>query len=337
MKRHSAWPIVIRTMAVLCLLAVMLGTVLAGTGIAMDDEQSGTNLTVTGTVLPESVTERAAYSLHCKYYNEKDFMSSVIGKTEARTEGRFSVLPCSIAGGVVPHHLLADKMIAEFFQTLSYSSPETVVVIAPNHKRVGMNGIHTSTLSWGTAFGVLESDQLLTEMLVSDFKASQSTTLMEEEHSISSLVPYIKYYLPNTKIVPILLHGNYTVKDSQELGERLAEALSDNKGTSGNTSLSGHSNIAIVASVDFSHYLDEDTADKMDVTTLAAIQSNDIVSISMMGNDNLDSPPSIMVLMRAMEKAGIAAPEILAHSNSSNITGTGSDYTTSYYTLLYRY
>lgn len=361
MKKHgiplSGRPISFFALAVLCLLAVIVCTVFAETGTATwtvlssmgSSSSADTNHSPDAADTPDAAGSSASLAhlstLQCKYYNEKDFLYSVIAARQnkstanqdktstgqskaAAASGLLETKPAtrssSIAGGIVPHHLLAGKMIAEFFQELSHSSPETLVVIAPNHKKTGLNGLNTSTLNWGTAFGVLEADPVLTGKLINDLKASQNTILMEDEHSISSLVPYIKYYLPKTKIVPILLHGNYTPKASQELGYQLAEALSDNPCT------------AVIASVDFSHYLDACTADKMDVETLKAIQLNDINAISMMGNDNLDSPPSIMTLLSAMEKIDATDPEVLAHGNSSSITGSGYNYTTSYYTMLYR-
>lgn len=335
MKKHGKCLVIVVIIAVLCLLTVK-GTVPLTVPLTVGGTGGKVSCPSASALASVPSTGSSSLMLRCNYYNEKDFMNSVIAAMPYQTtvnhfesengqsETEVASKSGSIAGGIVPHHLLAGKMIAEFFQTVSQSSPNTLVVIAPNHKRTGLNGLHTSIQNWGTAFGVLEVDPVLTGKLISDLKASQNTSLMEDEHSISSLVPYIKYYLPNAKIVPVLLHGNYTAKASQELGEYLAEALLD------------HPRAAIIASVDFSHYLDTDTADKMDEETLAAIKSKDITVISKMGNDNLDSPPSIVALLSAMEKIGATDPEVLAHGNSSDITGSGADYTTSYYTMLFR-
>jgi AmmeMemoRadiSam system protein B len=251
-------------------------------------------------------------------------ISSSDGMGSSSGNGNTDYPAGSIAGGVVPHHLLAGKMIAQFFLTLSESSPGTIVIIGPNHNRTGMNKLHTSSLDWATAFGLLENDREITRCLVKELVASENTGLMETEHSISSLVPYVKYYMPKTKIVPILLHGNYTVAESQKLGKFLAGIIKDDPG------------IAVIASVDFSHYLDADTADKMDRITLDAIISRDTFSISRMGNDNIDSPPSILSLLCAMDEIGAIGPEVTDHDNSFGITGIGAEYTTSYFTMFFR-
>ena len=92
----------------------------------------------------------------------------------------------------------------------------------------------------------------------------------------------------------------------------------------------------MVASIDFSHYLDADTADKMDKITLDAVISRDTASISRMGNDNIDSPPSILALLSIMDEIGAIGPEITAHDNSFGISGSGAECTTSYFTMFFR-
>ncbi|MGE5614602.1 MAG: AmmeMemoRadiSam system protein B [Bacillota bacterium] len=267
-------------------------------------------------------------SLRCIHFNEKDFRNSIALAGDetggASGAGNAGYPAGSVAGGVVPHHLLAGKMIAQFFRTLSESSPDTIVIIGPNHDRIGMNKLHTSSLDWATAFGILETDRNIAESLVNELGASENTKLMETEHSISSLAPYVKYYMPTTKIVPILLHGNYTLAESEKLGEFLAGIMKNNAG------------IVVIASVDFSHYLDADTAEKMDKITLDAIISRDAAAISRMGNDNIDSPPSILSLLCIMDEIGAIGPEITAHDNSFGITGGGAECTTSYFTMFFR-
>lgn len=276
----------------------------------------------------EKVTSPVS-SLNCIHYTEKDFFKSVTAaaaniKAQESGDSIDALTEGPIAGGVVPHHLLAANMIADFFQTLSMEHPETIVVIAPNHRRIGLNGLHTSLLDWKTAFGMLEADRELVTGLIDELGSSENDSLMELEHSISGLVPYIKYYMPDTKIVPILLHGNYSASDSKKLGAYLATAVQENP------------RIMVIASIDFSHYLDAYTADRMDEITLKAIESRNTEAIIRMGNDNIDSPPSILALLSAMGDIGAEGPLVTGHSNSYEITGGGADYTTSYFTMLFR-
>lgn len=297
-----------------------------------DDAQPG-DTTQAG---PDKSSYRSTSALRCIHYTEKDFFDSVSSaantgleasspdSSAANVESDSSSVSGKVVGGVVPHHLLAANMIAEFFSALAQRPPDTLVIVGPNHRRIGLNGLHTSTLDWVTPFGVLETDSALTASLMEELKASQNDALMELEHSISSLVPYIKYYLPETKIVPILLHGNYSLDDSRKLGEFISQAMKDDEG------------ISLIASIDFSHYLDTDAADRMDAITLNAIESRDTLSLIKMNNDNLDSPPSILTLLSAMDNICAAGPHVIGHDNSYGITGSSADYTTSYYTMLFR-
>ncbi len=266
--------------------------------------------------------------IKCSSYEEKTFMASIGAASASKAEaggisgGIPGGIPRGISGGIIPHHLLASDMIAAFFKTLSEESPDVIVVIGPNHKRAGASKLYTSGLDWETPFGVLEADESITDFLINGKNAAESRDLMEEEYSVSALIPYIRYYMPQTKIVPILLSGNYSLKNSINLGEDLAAQFGDRKGI-------------IVASVDFSHYLPLETAEEMDEITLRAITDNDLVQISKMGNDNLDSPPSIISLLAAMDMLGVKNLKILDHSNSDLIGKSFSKSTTSYFSIIY--
>lgn len=264
----------------------------------------------------ERKPQESAQVISCNYFTKKDFMASV-SKAE-KTQQPVG----AIKGGILPHHLLAGRMIADFFSTLASDPPELLVVLAPNHKRLGMAGLHTSSKNWDTPFGMLEGDSTVEPLLVNRFKAAESTSILEEEYSISGLVPYIKYYLPETRILPVLLHGSYGQYDSEQLGSFLAESLKSK-------------NAIVIASVDFSHYLPVNKADRMDDITLRALKAFDTGVIGNMGNDNLDSPPSIIALLSAMEGMGAREFTLLGHDNSSRITGSGADYTTSYFTAFF--
>lgn len=254
--------------------------------------------------------------IKCLYFNLDEFMTSVSNAKEvSEVEG-------IIAGGVAPHHLLARDMIADFFNALSKRKPDNIIILAPNHKRIGEKKVVTSLQDWETYFGILETnDELAGEFIKSGLAVSKSTVL-EEDHSISSLIPYIKYYMPGSKVVPLLLHGNLGLNDSVSLGNYIGKIARDN-------------NCIVIASVDFSHYLPVEKADAMDSITLDAIKRRDIRAISKMTNDNLDSPPSIISLLTAMDSMGAGDMLLIENNNSAKITGQSPDYTTSYFTMLF--
>ncbi len=254
--------------------------------------------------------------LKCNFYNEKDFRKSV-------TEASGTPLPgASVCGGITPHHLLAGSLISSFMKTVSAADPEVVVVLAPNHKGLGVNYVQTSSLDWQTPFGILKAAAEDAESLVNGGISGSNSALMQEDHSISGLVPYIKYYMPNARILPLLLNGNNSLDDSRRLGEAIQNKLKGKK-------------YIVIASIDFSHYLTLDKADKMDEVTLKAINDRNLKEIDGMGNDNLDSPPTLISFLSAMTAEGADKSKLLAHSNSARIIKINPKETTSYFTMVF--
>ena len=263
-----------------------------------------------------TVTAPGADSIKCMYYSQREFMSSIPAST-----GNIPQLK-SIGGGIVPHHLLAGTMIASLFKALSQQKPQAVIVIGPNHKGVGVKKINTGEWSWETPFGLLDSDKAIAASLMKGGKAGADKSLLEKEHSISSLVPYIEFYLPEARIVPVLLHGSVGKYEAEALGRKLGNII---KGR----------NYVIIASTDFSHYLTLEQADRKDEITRKAIEVSDISKISLMNNDYVDSPPSLIALLTAMKTAGTDKHYFMGHSNSARILRSSTTNTTSYFTVLF--
>lgn len=254
--------------------------------------------------------------LGCKYYIENDFKRSIGSVLPYDTEKLQS------KGGIVPHHLLADSLIAPFFKSLSVEKPDVVFIIGPNHKRIGQKQIHTGRWDWQTPFGVLQADDDVISGIIEECEGAEDFELLENDHSVAALIPYVKYYMPEAKVVPLLLHGNLGIKKSKLLAEQICKAA-------------GNKKIVIVGSVDFSHYLPPDRADIMDEITLKAVKEKNFDAINQMGNDNLDCPPAIITVLEAMDIAGAKKMKVTGHSNSARIAGVHSDSTTSHFTIVF--
>jgi len=144
----------------------------------------------------------------------------------------------------------------------------------------------------------------------------------EEEYSIAALIPYIKYYVPDAKVVPLLLHGDLGIDGSVQLAREIGKAAGDR-------------DWVIIGSVDFSHYLPPDSAGKMDDVTLQAIEPGDFEALDRMGNDNLDSPPAVITVLEAVKETGADGLKVTGHSNSAAIAGKYNESTTSYFAMLF--
>jgi len=275
-------------------------------------------------------TQEPKVLLHCNFYNEKDFISSVeqakdydIGdKQLVSSETTIYSERNLIWGGITPHHLLAGKLIASFFKTIAKAKPEIVVVVAPNHKGIGTKNIQTGGWDWDTPFGILKGDPEKADFLVTSKKADFGEAVLQQDHSISGLIPYVKYYMPNAKVLPILVHGALEIGSAIQLGTAIPKMCASER-------------FVVIASADFSHYLSMEEADKKDAETFNTIKSGNLEKLSMFGNDNLDSPTSIITLLSAMQAEGTSGFKLLEHSNAQRIVKLKSDSTTSYFTIMW--
>ncbi len=256
-------------------------------------------------------------TISCRYYDEKNFMASI--KKAEVTEG--ADLPV-VAGGITPHHLLADEMIAQFFKTVSAASPEVIILIGPNHNRIGREKIHTGSWNWQTPFGILNAEKDIVDRIAERTGAGKDMSLLENEHSIAALIPYVKYYFPEVRVVPLVLHGNLGQEKSKALANTIIESVGDKKHL-------------VIGSVDFSHYLPPDKAEQMDQISIKTIENRDFVAISRMDNDYFDSPPTIMTILEITNRENALGLKILDHSNSSKIAGEYGESNTSYFTMLF--
>lgn len=227
-----------------------------------------------------------------------------------------------ILGGVVPHHLVASSFLAEFFTFLKNqaSVPETVLLLAPNHNELGEGNIQTADFLWGTAFGKVSTDQELLQV-VEKAGAVIVPQSFENEHSIYNILPYIAHFLPETKVVPVLFKYQTSSGEIEAFSQVVTREMKKR-------------NIFILSSVDFSHYLPWGEAERKDEETIAAIKNFDVSRIARFGSDHLDSPASILTLLRIGQIFDATGVTVLRHGNSAeSIRGRNSS-TTSHFTFF---
>lgn len=251
------------------------------------------------------------------YYDEKSFTQGV-SMAEKNTQS----LQYKVRGGVVPHHLVASYMIADFFKKISSQKPETLVIVGPNHDEVGEYKVLTSLGSWNTEYGLVDSNQQIIYNLVRSNYANFNDSALLSDQSISALMPYISFYMPYAKVVPLLLSSKMTNEDLVMLSDTLSKLLNNDK-------------TLLIASVDFSHYLSFDQANARDLQSISAIKKFGCKELLSFDSDNLDSPESICTLLYTMLNLGSTNMEILNHDNSAIIQNSRKDDTTSYFSIFF--
>ena len=182
---------------------------------------------------------------------------------------------------------------------------DTVILLGPNHKGEGAD-VSTTACSWKTEYGTVECD----EDAVSEIMACKSLDarinddMLQNDHAVSSLVPYIKYYLPEVKVAAVLLTRRVTLEQSQDIA-LLLDSIAKNK------------KCLVVGSVDFSHGLSAEEAKLRDENTRQAILNNDLERIKRMPNENLDSPETLCAILYYMQERRAYAATLFDHKSAA--------------------
>lgn len=225
-------------------------------------------------------------------------------------------------GGVVPHHLLASDLIAEFFYS-AYArvSPRRVIVIGPNHPDAGIYKITTSPSDWETVYGKVTTDKAVVAAADTLSFVGVDSELLAREHSIFTVIPFIQAYFPEATVVPFAISSDISQSELNDFIRTLKPFIDEET--------------FVVASVDFSHYLSSDNATARDGVMRRLIEERAYDTIRGLQSDFLDSPASLIATLRLTEQAGAKDIEIIKNITSADIIGRPLDSSTSYFTILF--
>jgi AmmeMemoRadiSam system protein B len=211
-------------------------------------------------------------------------------------------------------------MMVRFFDTLrAHSSPRTIVLIGPNHFHHGLANVSLSSLPWKTPFGFIETDARIVRKIESAIKLPEDHEAFTGEHSVGVLAPFLKYYFPNARIVPILVDINAQSSRLKELRLALAQLLNDPK-------------VLVLLSMDFSHDSVIQIADSRDDQARQVISAMDLGKIEGL---QVDCRRGLWVVLGALKDLGDVRVEIQEHSNSARLMGNSAQpNVTSYFTMF---
>jgi hypothetical protein len=226
------------------------------------------------------------------------------------------------SAGITTHHRLASNLVDQFFRCIQKNtSPKTVILIGPNHYLGGSRGVVTAQNDWQTPFGNLAADTEEILDLLSSISVEINDQAVERDHAVSFIIPYIKYYLPQVKIVPLLLRYDFTERELDGFIGKLSANL--------------NAETIIIGSIDFSHYLTSEQALINDEETKQIIATRDLVKVYQNGDEHYDSAPGIYLILSLLNKINVASTYELNHASSSEFTGAEQNITTYFNWLFY--
>jgi AmmeMemoRadiSam system protein B/AmmeMemoRadiSam system protein A len=190
---------------------------------------------------------------------------------------------------------------------------DTFVIMGPNHTGRGQPLSIMTQGTWQTPLGEVEIDsELGKQILATSSHLEEDHVAHQYEHSIEVQLPFLQYFKPDIKIVPIMLA--YAGGDIyKEIGKDIARAIREsNRG------------VVIMASSDMTHYESQESAQRKDNQAIEAIldlnedellRRIDELNISMCGY-----APTVSLISAAKE-LGATGAELVRYQTSGDTTG----------------
>jgi AmmeMemoRadiSam system protein B len=192
----------------------------------------------------------------------------------------------TLYAATIPHYTPALYLAASVLKTAAELGPfDTIIVMGPDHEGKG-NGVTVSNQGWSTHIGVLPWDLDIVKSLKihPDINAKIDNTLMQSDHAVSVLTPYIKHYFSDCDTVSILINKGTSPARLNALARTIVEASKEKR-------------ILVLASIDFSHYQTPEIAAEYDAATMRAVDREDRSALLSMNGKNLDSPECLVVIL----------------------------------------
>lgn len=221
---------------------------------------------------------------------------------------------------ISPHAgwMYSGKIAGQVFSTIK--PVENYIVIGPNHRGMGNTVSIFSEGSWETPLGPLKINSDIAKSLVTKSgKLIKPDPLAHaNEHSLEVQMPFIKYFSPSAKIVPIALF-DYTPETCRQIGESISETLKE---------LNLQDNTVLVASNDMSHFVSSSHAKKADNMAIEKINNLDPDGLleTVKENDiSMCGSGPIACVLWAAKLLGATKTELIKYGTSGDVTGDNNE------------
>ncbi|WP_442580038.1 AmmeMemoRadiSam system protein B [Mesorhizobium sp. ASY16-5R] len=226
-----------------------------------------------------------------------------------------------LTGIVVPHHLLADELVALGFKAASGVRYKRIVILSPDHFRASEKPFATATRGFETVFGPVSVDDAAARTLLRQADVEDSC-LFGDEHGVQAMLPFIRHYFPEAAIVPVAI----SIRSNRSDWDLLADALE--KIVDADT--------LVVESTDFSHYLPQHEARKFDQQTLNVLAAGSPDEIAALRQpQHADSVGALYIQTKLQKALFSARPLVIANESSQAYSPDYVAETTSYMVALF--
>ncbi|MBU1626049.1 AmmeMemoRadiSam system protein B [bacterium] len=246
------------------------------------------------------------------YLSNKEELKSMINKY--LEDAKPSDVKGELIGIVVPHagYEYSGPVAAYSYKNLVKDKIDTIIMIGPAHHAY-LEGLTIDNKDYETPLGIVKYDKTIRDKLCTKLGGNcYVEEPLAKEHSLEVQLPFIQTLLPDASIVPVLTNNPDKV-------EPLAKAIADIK--------KENDKVFFLASSDFSHFFDYDTAVKLDKKTIDNILSMDEKKLLADYNKRSESPcgcVAIATVIVASKLCGANKAVLYKYANSGDTTGDKS-------------
>ena len=224
----------------------------------------------------------------------------------------------NIKGVISPHagFIFSGPIAAYHFLRLSYEkTPQTIIIIGPNHRGLGKEIAIMSAGYWETPLGNIEIDeQMAKEIINYDDKhlIKEDEQAHAFEHSIEVQLPFLQFIYPKNqfKIIPICVSNQQLVK-MKYLADKIFQATKEKS-------------CLLIASSDFTHYETQESAKRKDAEAIDKIINMDInlfYDTISRKSASICGPGPIAIVTEVCKKLGINRGRLLKYATSGDVSG----------------
>ncbi len=223
--------------------------------------------------------------------------------------------PRKIVGLIVPHagYTYSGHVAAHSYLELgSDGTPETVVVLGPNHTGLGSGVSIVTEGVWRTPLGDAQIDSRLANRI---WRACRMIDVDEDahryEHSIEVQLPFLQYmYGKSFKFIPICFMMQ-DLETCREVGEAIGSIGKDQS-------------LVVVASTDLTHYESQQVAkekDSMVIETILGLDEEKLDESVISNHISMCGHGPVVATIVAAKMLGSKTARLLNYQTSGDITG----------------
>ncbi len=261
------------------------------------------------------------------YFYPKD-PSVLKRRLEEFLEGDAGIAAPGPVGLICPHagYDYSGPTAGHAYRELRRRPPEAVIVMGPSHYDRFRGASAWPGVGYRTPLGdVPHPEGILGALYGADVGIHADRLGHREEHSVEVQLPFLQEIAPGVPVLPLVL-----AEESADFCRRVGAALAD---------AIGEKRIVLVASSDLYHGTSGRACLEADAITLGAIERNDPDELAggfAEGRFQACGRGPILALLEACRRMGATEVDILARTNSDEVTGRAGGYVVGYGALAVR-